>query len=72
MENDPVFRYATYGLRLLKLKDREHFQSNYLRPLVEEQLIGLTIPDKPNSRLQKYVITEKGRKWLNDFKTASE
>jgi len=24
----------------------------------------MTLPDKPNSRLQKYRLTEKGRHWL--------
>jgi hypothetical protein len=24
----------------------------------------MTIPEKPNSRLQKYQLTEKGRAWL--------
>jgi len=24
----------------------------------------MTIPDKPNSRLQKYRLTDKGRLWL--------
>jgi hypothetical protein len=27
-------------------------------------LIEMTIPDNPNSRLQKYRLTDKGRQWL--------
>ena len=31
---------------------------------MEESLIEYTLPDKPNSRLQKYRLTEEGRQHL--------
>ena len=37
------------------LKSREGFRKNYLRPAIESNLIRMTIPDKPNSRNQRYV-----------------
>jgi hypothetical protein len=48
-------------MNALALKDRMHFANDYLRPALEEDLIRYTIPDKPNSRLQRYRLTEKGR-----------
>ena len=39
----------------LGLKAREGFRRNYLHPAVEMILIQMTIPDKPNSRNQRYV-----------------
>ena len=39
----------------LELKSREGFRRNYLHPAVEVNLIRMTIPDKPNSRNQRYV-----------------
>lgn len=38
-----------------------------LSELVSDGLIELTLPDKPNSRLQKYRITEKGKNCFADF-----
>lgn len=36
-----------------------------IRTLLIKGLIARTIPKKPNSRLQKYKLTAKGRTWLN-------
>ncbi|AJJ47669.1 Fic family protein [Francisella tularensis subsp. novicida] len=38
----------------LKLKDRKSFVERYLKPALEQKLIEMTIPDKPNSKSQKY------------------
>lgn len=39
----------------LGLKSKEGFRRNYLHPAIEQNLIRMTIPDKPNSRNQRYV-----------------
>lgn len=39
----------------LGLKSREGFRKNYLRPAIELNLIRMSIPDKPNSRNQRYI-----------------
>ncbi len=39
----------------LGLKSKEGFRRNYLRPAVDMNFIRMTIPDKPNSRNQRYV-----------------
>lgn len=43
------------------LKNDDHFRFSYLRPALEAGLIEMTIPDKPNSRSQKYRLTMKGK-----------
>ena len=48
----------------LELKGRANFEERYLRPAIENGLIEYTIPDKPNSRLQKYRLTKKGTEYL--------
>jgi Fic family protein len=45
----------------LGLSDRKSFRERYLQPALAEGLIEMTIPDKPNSRLQKYRLTDKGQ-----------
>ena len=48
----------------LGLSDRKYFRERYINPALAVGLIEMTIPDKPNSRLQKYRLTEKGLQWL--------
>lgn len=45
----------------LQLKNRDYFRKHYLIPALESNLIEMTHPDKPNSRHQKYRLTEKGK-----------
>jgi len=47
----------------LGLQDRKSFGGRYLKPALAENLIEMTLPDKPNSRLQRYRLTDKGRAW---------
>ncbi|MEX0964386.1 MAG: hypothetical protein WDZ52_10165 [Pseudohongiellaceae bacterium] len=44
------------------LKDREHFRTEILKPLIDQGLLQLTQPGKPASRLQRYVTTENRKK----------
>ncbi|MBD5445399.1 MAG: Fic family protein [Lachnospiraceae bacterium] len=37
------------------LKSRETFRKNYMNPAIELGIVQMTIPDKPNSRNQRYV-----------------
>ena len=44
--------------------DRTKFRKKYLNPLIGEGLLEMTIPDKPQSSLQRYRLTAKGKEWL--------
>ena len=52
-------------LAFMQLKHRRTFVVNYLRPLMNEGLIAMTIPDKPTDEKQKYLITSKGQAKIN-------
>ena len=45
---------ATELMERLGLSHRPTFRKNYLNPALEQKLIERTIPDKPNSKNQKY------------------
>ena len=45
----------------LSLKNAEHFRKRYLMPALNNGYVEMTVPDKPNSRLQTYRLTAAGR-----------
>ena len=45
---------VTELMNLLNLKHKPTFRQNYLKPALKNGLIEMTIPDKPNSKNQKY------------------
>ena len=52
----------------LGLKDEKHFREKYQQVAVNMGLIEMTIPNKPNSRLQKYRLTPKGIRYIKKLK----
>lgn len=54
MEYDVPYTSNTL-MEKLGLKAKEGFRRNYLQPAIEMNLVRMTIPDKPNSRNQRYV-----------------
>ena len=54
MEYDVPYTSNTL-MEKLGLKSKEGFRRNYLRPAIDMNLIRMTIPDKPNSRNQRYL-----------------
>ena len=67
MEYDTPYTRKTL-MEKLGLKSRDGFRRNYLQPALEMNLIQMTLPDKPNSRNQRYIkIQRAGRKNKKEF-----
>jgi len=45
----------------LGLKGQGNFRERYLAPSLATGLIEMSLPDKPNSRNQKYRLTRRGQ-----------
>jgi len=57
-------RKASEIMGLIGLKHWKTFQANYLKPLLQQGLLAMTIPEKPTSSKQRYVTTEAGKEAL--------
>ena len=55
-------------LAFMGLTDRTKFRRKYIRPLLEAGIIEQTMPEKPNSRNQKYQLTAKGLELIEHLK----
>ena len=55
-------------MALFNRKDRTKFKKTFINPLIEEDFLTMTIPDKPKSSKQGYIITDRGEKLLEYLK----
>ena len=51
-------------MALFNRKSRTKFRKTFINPLIKEDFLAMKIPVKPRSAKQKYVITERGKKFL--------
>ena len=54
-----VPRSRSEMMNFLGLTSRSNFYERYLKPLLDQKKLRMTIPDKPNSSKQKYVAADK-------------
>ena len=57
-------RKSSEIMELIGLKHWKTFQANYLKPLLQQGLLAMTIPAKPTSSKQRYIMTEAGNEAL--------
>jgi ATP-dependent DNA helicase RecG len=50
--------------------NRGYFKTNVIDPLLDANLIRMTIPDKPRSSKQKYVLTDDGLRLVRSWRKA--
>ena len=58
-------------MTIMEWKDRSKFREKYVTPLLKENILAMTIPEKPTSSRQQYCLTEKGRRLLADIRKRS-
>ena len=55
-------------LSYMNYSDRTKFRKKYIYPLLDAEIIQMTIPNKPSSRNQKYQLTAKGLELIEHLK----
>lgn len=55
---------ASEMMQKIGLLHKPTFRNNYLHPAMDQGYIEMTIPDKPNSRFQKYRMSPQGVAYL--------
>ena len=56
----------------LGIRDRKYFRQKCLRPALDAGLVEMTLPDKPLSSRQRYLLTAAGRACLRATPGISE
>lgn len=59
-------------MQMFRQVNRGRFKRTCLDLLIQTGLATPTIPDKPNSRFQKYVLTEKGKSLIESVNKQKE
>jgi ATP-dependent DNA helicase RecG len=54
-------------MEIAERTDRTKFRNQVLKPLLDKDLLQMTIPDKPTSSKQRYQTTEEGRRLLEQL-----
>lgn len=54
-------------IKITGRSDRTKFRHQVLSPLLESELLEMTVPDQPRSRNQKYRLTNKGKALLENL-----
>ena len=52
-------------MSFMDVTDRTKFRRKYIHPLLKAGILEQTVPDKPNSRNQKYQLTAIGLELIN-------
>ena len=68
--NDPTALLSL--MEMAKRSDRTKYRHQVLNPLLNANLVEMTLPDKPTSRLQKYRLTDLGRSYLAQLEQRHE